>query len=187
LVERPSHICRWNVDPLPRCDRNAAAHLRRCGRRVARRRKGGNHREKALAVRAKAHLKVKPKWQDFHHGTTLQLARQHPTAHFADRQAANTVRNRQLAKSIHDAGRSPYQPDVFGLRARGVNGLLRPVAPRSRRGLWRHPPSRPQRRPDHPSARYAMKWGQPDLFVADVARCGPMWPDVARCGPVWRA
>jgi len=56
----------------PHCYRKAEAHLRRCQRRVARRKKGSNRRRQAAQLLAKAHLKVKRQRRDVHHKAALQ-------------------------------------------------------------------------------------------------------------------
>jgi putative transposase len=88
----------------PRCYRKAEAFLRRCQRRVARRKKGSNRRKKAVKLLGKAHLKVKRQRNDFHHKAALSLVRQYDTVYFEDLQTANMLRNHHLAKSISDAG-----------------------------------------------------------------------------------
>jgi putative transposase len=87
----------------PRCYRKAEAYLRRCQRRVARRKKGSHRRRKAVKLLAKAHLKVKRQRQDFHHKAALALVQQYDTIYYESLQTANMLRNHHLAKSIQDA------------------------------------------------------------------------------------
>jgi putative transposase len=160
----------------PRCYRKAEAYLRRCARRVARRKKGSNRRKKMVNLLAKAHLKVKRQRQDFHHKTALQLVRQYDTVYFEDLQTANMVRNHSLAKSISDAGWSAFLSIlVFKAAYAGKQAVAVPPAQTSQtcsgcgREVWkglsvrwhccpyeelrRQPPQRPQRRAEHPGAR----------------------------------
>jgi putative transposase len=84
--------------------RKAEAHLRRCQRRVARRKKGSHRRRKAVALLAKAHQHIRNQRRDFHHKTALALVRQYDTIYHEDLRVRNMVQNRSLAKSIADAG-----------------------------------------------------------------------------------
>jgi putative transposase len=95
-----------NGQPIlnPRHYRKAEASLRRCQRRVARRKKGSHRRRKAVKLLARAQQHVRRQRQDFHHKEALKLVRSYDTVYHEDLQVRNLVKNHHLAKRISDAG-----------------------------------------------------------------------------------
>ena len=86
----------------PRLYRTAQAHLRRASRRVARRKKGGSRRRKAVRQLAKVHQHVANQRRDFHHKTALTLVQHYRLIAHEELNVRGIARTR-LAKSMHDA------------------------------------------------------------------------------------
>jgi len=89
---------------IPGYYRTAERYLAKCQRRVAKRKKGGHRRRKAVCWLAKAHQTVRRQRADFHHKTALALVHRYDTIYHEDLQVTNLVKNHHLAKSISDAG-----------------------------------------------------------------------------------
>jgi putative transposase len=91
----------------PRHYRNAEARLRRCQRKVARRKKGGNRRRKAVRLLQRANVHVRNQRADFQHKLSRQLVNEYGTIAVEDLNVKGLAGG-MLAKSVHDAGWSMF-------------------------------------------------------------------------------
>lgn len=78
--------------------------LARLEREKHRRAKGGSNRAKTRRKVAVQHGKVSRARRDYHHKQALRLVRENQAVHVEDLNIAGMVRNRWLARAIHDAG-----------------------------------------------------------------------------------
>jgi putative transposase len=88
----------------PRHYRQAEKKLARLNRRLSRKQKRSANRKQARQALAKQHLKVQRQREDFARKTANAYVSSHDLIAYEDLQIRNMVRNRKLAKSIHDAG-----------------------------------------------------------------------------------
>ena len=93
-----------NTVSNPRHYRKAESRLKRLQRRLSRKQKKSANRMKARKQLAKQHLKVQRQREDFARKVANTLVSSHDLIAYEDLQIKNMVRNRKLAKSIHDAG-----------------------------------------------------------------------------------
>ncbi|GAB4208713.1 MAG: RNA-guided endonuclease TnpB family protein [Roseiflexaceae bacterium] len=84
--------------------RRAQRRLRVVQRRVARRKKGGKNRRKAVLQLQRAHLRIANQRRDFLKKLAHSLIQRYERIALEDLRITNLVRNRHLAKSILDAG-----------------------------------------------------------------------------------
>jgi len=108
--------------------RKAEAYLRRCQRRVARRRKGSHRRKKAVVLLAKAHQHVANQRRDFHHKEARKLVQACDVIYHENLQVANMVQNHHLAKSISDAGWSAFLA-ILAFKAANAGKRVQAVNP----------------------------------------------------------
>jgi putative transposase len=87
----------------PRHYRNAEARLRRCQRKVARRRKGSARRRKAVRLLQRAMVHVRNQRADFHHKLSRQLVNEYGVI-AVENLNVKGLAGGMLAKSVHDAG-----------------------------------------------------------------------------------
>ncbi|MFN8486852.1 MAG: transposase [Caldilineaceae bacterium] len=88
----------------PRWYRQAQAKLRVIQRRVARRKKGGSNRRKAVLRLQRQHERIQNQRRDYLNKLAYELIQQNDFIAIEDLQVTNMVRNRHLSKSIMDAG-----------------------------------------------------------------------------------
>ena len=88
----------------PRHYRKAENKLKRLGRCLSRKQKKSANRKKARKALAKQHLKVQRQREDFARKVANTYVSSSDLLAYEDLQIKNIVRNRKLAKSIHDAG-----------------------------------------------------------------------------------
>ena len=88
----------------PKYFRNMEKKLAKAQRRLSRKKKGSNNRGKAKAKVAKLHAKIANQRRDFLHQASARIVRSHDIIVMEDLKVRNMVKNRRLAKSIHDAG-----------------------------------------------------------------------------------
>src|SRR5260370_14524745 len=93
-----------NTVSNPRHARRAESRLKRLQRRLSKKQKKSANRKKARKALAKQHLKVQRQREDFARKQANALVLSCDLIAYEDLQIKNMVRNRKLAKSIHDAG-----------------------------------------------------------------------------------
>src|SRR5882762_2494273 len=93
-----------NTVANPRHYRKAERRLKRQGRRLSRKQKKSANRTKARKALAKQHLKVQRQREDFARKQANALVTSCDLIAYEHLQIRNMVRNRKVAKSIHDAG-----------------------------------------------------------------------------------
>jgi putative transposase len=108
--------------------RKAEAYLRRCQRRVVRRKKGSHRRRKAVVLLAKAHQHIARQRRDFHHKTARTLVRAYDVVYHEDLRVANMTQNHVLAKGIADAGWSAFLA-ILTFKAAGAGKRVQAVNP----------------------------------------------------------
>jgi putative transposase len=96
----------------PRHYRNAEARLRRCQRKVARRKKGGNRRRKAVRLLQRANIHVGNQRRDFQHKESLKLINNYGLIAVEDLNVKGLAGG-MLAKSVHDAGWAMFLAMIF--------------------------------------------------------------------------
>ncbi|MEU0567461.1 transposase [Nonomuraea sp. NPDC005983] len=101
-----------------------AKNLARYQRRMARKQRGSNNRNKARAKVARAHTKVRDARADFLHKTSARLVREHDLIVIEDLAVQNMVRNRRLARVISDCGWGEFRRQLHYKTAKHGRHLI---------------------------------------------------------------
>lgn len=90
-------------EPNPRYLKEALPALRRAGRAVSRKRRGGSNRRKAVRRLRKAHARVRDLRREHHHQVALRLVRRHGFIAVERLSVSNMLKNDRLSRAISDA------------------------------------------------------------------------------------
>lgn len=112
----------------PRYYKEAQKKLRRCQRKVARRKKGSKSRKKAVVLLQKAYAHVRNQRKDFHHKLAHQIVRDYGVIAIEDLNVKGLARG-WLSKSVHDVGWSSFF-GILSYKAENAGRQLIKVDPR---------------------------------------------------------
>ena len=88
----------------PKPLKNKLKKLQRLSKSLSRKQKGSNNREKAKTKLSRLHYKISNIRKDFLHKLTTNLVKSYDTIAIEDLNVKGMVKNRKLARSIHDLG-----------------------------------------------------------------------------------
>lgn len=112
----------------PRYFRNAQKYLRRVQRSVARKKKGGSGRKKAILILQKVHVHIRNQRSDFHHKESRKLVNEYDLISVEDLNIKGMAAG-MLSKSVNDAGWGSFI-EKLAYKAENAGRLLVKVNPR---------------------------------------------------------
>jgi putative transposase len=112
----------------PRYYRNSEKRLVRLQKKLSRKKKGSNNRNKARIKVARLHEYIQNRRSDFLHKASRVIADAYETVYVEDLKIGNMVKNHCLAKSISDAGWGSFI-NMIAYKAESAGGRLLKVDP----------------------------------------------------------
>ena len=113
----------------PKLYRKAQSKLRRSQRALARKKRNGANRRKAVKTLARIHAHIANQRRDFHHKTAKSLVDRYSVIGHEDLNVRGMIRCLNLAKSVHDAGWSQFLT-ILRQKAESAAVLIVSVNPR---------------------------------------------------------
>lgn len=113
----------------PRFLKKELPELRRAGRAVSRKKKGGRNRKKAVRRLSRCHTRVRNMRRDNHHKTALNLVRRYGQIAVERLSVNNMLKNRRMARAISDAGWSGFR-EILKSKAESAGVEIIEVDPR---------------------------------------------------------
>ncbi len=102
--------------------------LKRMQRKLSRKAKGSENWKKQLEKVKKIHAKVTNQRRDFHHKQSFRISNDYSMVFMEDLTIKNMVKNRHLAKSIHDAGWGNFR-NMIAYKCERNGGVLVKIKP----------------------------------------------------------
>ncbi|WP_164668859.1 RNA-guided endonuclease InsQ/TnpB family protein [Virgibacillus doumboii] len=112
----------------PKFLRKEEKKLKRMQRKLSRKEKGSENWKKQLEKVQQIHTKVANQRRDFHHKQSFRISNDHSMVFVEDLTIKNMVKNRHLAKSIHDAGWGNFR-NMIAYKCERNGGVLVKVKP----------------------------------------------------------
>lgn len=114
---------------IPQHYRNAEAKLKRCQRKLSRKKKGSKRRQKTVIRVAKQHKKVADKRKSFHYKTANWLLDKSQVIAVEDLNIKGLAKSK-LAKSVNDAGWASFL-SILNVKAESAGQLVIAVNPKN--------------------------------------------------------
>lgn len=118
-----------DAEPNPRFLKSDLPHLRRLQRSLARKKRGGSNRRKAVKVLSVAHARIRNVRREHHHQVALRLVRRYGLIAVESLNVRGMVKSRRFSRAISDAGWSSFV-NILRCKAEDAGARVVEVDPR---------------------------------------------------------